>query len=248
KPSLLDEKQSSIIWAALKEKGHWDGEIWERNQQGELEPEWLTFSAIKNEQGKTTNYVAIFSSISELIKRQQLLEGIANHDALTGLPNRRLLADRLSQATIHANRNQKSLAVCYLDLDGFKQVNDVFGHAAGDTLLQEIAQRFKSILRGNDTVARLGGDEFVLLFNDLNKSEDVFALLDRLLAVAKEPVVFENVQARVSASIGVSFFPVDSNDADMLMKFADEAMYHAKHKGKSQYYIHKPGATSMVAP
>jgi diguanylate cyclase (GGDEF)-like protein len=166
-----------------------------------------------------------------------MLEKIANHDPLTGLPNRRLLTDRLNQAMLFAMRNKKLLAVCYLDLDGFKQVNDVLGHAAGDKLLQEIACRLKSVLRGNDTVCRLGGDEFVLLINDLHKREDVDILLDKVLAIIQLPVAFETEQAHVSASIGISFFPDDSDDGGQLLLSADQAMYRAKHQGESQYCV-----------
>jgi len=240
KPSLMVSQQAAAIWAALLEKGHWSGQIIERKPTGELEPEWLTLSVIKNVQGEVSNYVAIFSSISELVKRQHLLEGIANHDPLTGLPNRRLLTDRLQQAMLGAARNNKLLAVCFLDLDGFKQVNDDFGHATGDLLLQEIARRIKGMLRASDTVARIGGDEFVLLFNDLHNREDVQKLLDRVLATITVPVQFEAAQAQVSASIGVSFFVDDSDDANKLMLQADEAMYRAKHLGKAQYCFFSP--------
>jgi diguanylate cyclase (GGDEF)-like protein len=235
KPSMNDPYQSAAMWAQLQESGHWGGEICDRKQSGELEPEWLTVSAIKNEHNEISNYVAIFSSISELIKRQQMLEGIANHDPLTGLPNRRLLTDRLHQAMLYATRNDTLLAVCYLDLDGFKQVNDVFGHAAGDELLQETAHRLKCTVRCNDTVCRLGGDEFVLLINDLHKREDVAVILDKVLAIIQEPVELETDQVYISASIGVSFFANDSDDANQLMLYADQAMYRAKHQGKSKY-------------
>ena len=228
------------MWAALLEKGHWGGQIIERKPTGELEPEWLTISVIKNVQEEVSNYVAIFTSISELVKRQHLLEGIANQDPLTGLPNRRLLTDRLQQAMLGAARNNKLLAVCFLDLDGFKQVNDDFGHATGDLLLQEIARRIKGMLRASDTVARIGGDEFVLLFNDLHNREDVQKLLDRVLATITVPVQFEAAQAHVSASIGVSFFVDDSDDANKLMLQADEAMYRAKQQGKAQYCFFSP--------
>ena len=235
KPSMNDPQQSTAMWATLQECGNWGGEIYERKQSGELEPEWLTVSVIKNEHDEISHYVAIFSSISELIKRQQMLEKIANHDPLTGLPNRRLLTDRLNQAMLYATRNRTLLAVCYLDLDGFKQVNDVFGHAAGDQLLQETAHRLKSAVRCNDTVCRLGGDEFVLLLNEWHKREDVAVVLDKVLAIIQLPVELETSQAHVSASIGVSFFADDSDDANQLLLYADQAMYRAKQQGKSQY-------------
>lgn len=236
KPYLADAIQSARIWQSLAENGHWSGEIWNVNAEGKNEPEWLTFSAIKDEQ-QISHYVAIFSSISELAKRQQQLEGMANHDPLTGLPNRRLLMDRLQQALANAKRDNKMLAVCYLDLDGFKPINDTQGHAAGDRLLQEIAQRFKGVLREHDTVARLGGDEFVLLFASLSTAADVFSLLDRVMAIVSLPVKLEQTSVHVSASMGVSFFPNHGYDPAILLHTADQALYQAKNSGKSKYCL-----------
>lgn len=161
----------------------------------------------------------------------------ANYDQLTGLPNRRLLDDRLAQALSHARRHHRMLAVCYLDLDGFKPVNDRHGHAAGDKLLKEIAKRYQGVVRENDTVARLGGDEFVLLFNDLNDRSDAIHLLERLLAVTGEPFQFKHQQAVVSASIGVCLYPTHGCEADALLFCADKALYQAKEQGKSRFVL-----------
>jgi len=242
KSGLENEKLSSAIWAAVAEKGHWNGEIWNRTKDGEIDVEWLALSAIKNEQGVVSNYVGVFSNISHLIQQQQRLERIANHDALTGLPNRLLLADRLQLAIAHAERTHGFLAVCYLDLDGFKPVNDSLGHAAGDHLLQEISQRLLTTLRGNDTVARLGGDEFVILFGDLKKPEDCTDLLDRLLQEIARPVTVRNGIVSVTASIGVTLFPDDAGDPDTLLRHADQAMYRAKQLGKSRYCLYDAAA------
>lgn len=239
KPSLADTHSQTTIWPTLKENNHWAGEIYERKANGEFEPEWLTISAIKKNDDQISNYVAIFSSISELIERQHKLEKIANHDPLTGLPNRRLLTDRLEQAIAYATRKNNRIAICYLDLDGFKQVNDVYGHAAGDHLLKEIATRLKRIIRNNDTVARLGGDEFVLLFNDLSDLNDVTGLLDRVITNTRQHIELQNGTAQVSASIGVSYFPDHSRDAVELMLYADLAMYQAKNHGKSRYCLYQ---------
>ena len=132
----------------------------------------MTLSSIRNDQGVITNYVGVFSNVSQLFERQHKLESIANHDSLTGLPNRFLLADRLELAIAHTERTSEIFAVCYLDLDGFKPVNDKFGHTAGDQLLCEIAKRFKSVTRSNDTIARVGGDEFVIVLRDIISSDD----------------------------------------------------------------------------
>lgn len=235
KSGLEDEKLSSAIWGAIAEKGHWKGEIWNRTKEGEIDAEWLTLSSIRNGQGEVSNYVGVFSSISHLIQQQQKLERMANHDALTGLPNRLLLSDRLELALAHAERTQDFLAVCYIDLDGFKPVNDSMGHAAGDYLLCEIAQRLLAAMRGNDTVARLGGDEFVILFGDLKQPEDCTELLDRLLQGIAQPVAIQADAAVVTASIGVAIFPRDAGTPDALLRHADQAMYQAKQLGKSRY-------------
>lgn len=238
KSGLSDENFAAAIWQTIAESDHWSGEVWNRAQSGELNAEWLTLSAVKNEQNVITNYVGVFSDITHLIQHQRKLERIAHHDALTGLPNRLLLSDRLEMAIAHAERTRTYLAVCYLDLDGFKPVNDRFGHATGDQVLKEISQRFLKVIRGNDTVARLGGDEFVILFGDLQAPEGCQGLLDRLLQESVRPIRIKTVDdtVQVSASIGVAMFPTDGGDPDTLLHQADQAMYLAKRSGKSKYH------------
>ncbi|TAN69079.1 MAG: bacteriohemerythrin [Methylobacter sp.] len=237
KSGFADQDFSSALWETVKTKGHWCGEIQNRKPSGELETEWLTLSSIKDEQGVVTNYVGVFSNVSQLFQRQHKLEFIANHDALTGLPNRFLLADRLELAIAHAERSKEIFTVCYLDLDGFKPVNDRFGHAAGDQLLREIAKRFKSVVRSNDTVARVGGDEFVIVLGDMKWQDDCRVMLDRLLEAVSQPVHIGDELAYVTTSIGVAFFPHDGNDSESLLKIADQAMYSAKGSGKSRYHF-----------
>lgn len=240
KSGLEDEKVSSAIWKTVLEKGHWSGEIHSRAKSGEVEAEWLTLSSIKDEEGAVSNYVGVFSNVAYLIKRQRKLERMAHHDALTGLPNRLLLSDRLELAMARAERSQDYLAVCYLDLDGFKPVNDRLGHAAGDCLLREIARRLKESVRGNDTVARLGGDEFVLLFTELHKPHDFMGFLDRVLHEVERPVQIDNEAASVTvtASVGITLFPSDDGDPATLLHHADTAMYQAKRAGKGCYRIY----------
>ena len=240
KSGLEDEELSSTIWDTVAEKGHWSGEIWSRTKDGKIDAEWLTLSAIRNEHGVISNYVGVFSNISHLIQQQKKLERMANHDALTGLPNRMLLADRMALSIAHAERTHGFLAVCYLDLDGFKPVNDRLGHAAGDHLLKEIARRLSQAMRGNDTVARLGGDEFVILFGDLKKPEECTEMLDRLLLEIARPVAIMSDVAIVTASMGVTIFPEDDCDSDSLLRHADQAMYQAKQLGKSRYCLYDP--------
>ena len=168
------------------------------------------------------------------------MERIANHDALTGLPNRVLLADRMELAIAHAERTRGLLAVCYLDLDGFKPVNDSLGHAAGDHLLREVSQRLLNSMRGNDTLARLGGDEFVILLGDLKRREDCAELLERLLLEISQPVNIQSHTVSVSASVGVTFFPQEAGDPGVLLLHADKAMYEAKRLGKSRCCFYDP--------
>lgn len=232
---FMDTTQSLPIWTAVQQQGHWSGEILNRAPSGELEPNWLTLSCIRDEEGAIVNYVGVFSNVSWLIKFKNNLEHLANHDVLTGLPNRLLLSDRLEIALAQADRTGQQLAVCFLDLDGFKQVNDSLGHDAGDILLKEIAKRLTHIVRGNDSVARLGGDEFVLLLGALGTSLDCNRVLDEVLSQVSQPVQIGSQQARVTASIGVAIYPRDGADAQTLLRLADTAMYEAKSFGRSQY-------------
>jgi diguanylate cyclase (GGDEF)-like protein/hemerythrin-like metal-binding protein/PAS domain S-box-containing protein len=235
KTAFKNESLLEIIQRELEQCGYWSGEIHDQIVADKRNEEWLTLSSVKNELGVITNYVAVFSNVANLLELKNELEHHAYHDALTGLPNRILLADRLKQALARVDRNKNYLAICYLDLDGFKAVNDTFGHAAGDELLKEVARRFSKLLRANDTVARFGGDEFVILFGDLTKQDDYKMLLDRLLENIKQPIQIGNDVAHVSASIGVTLYPLDKNLPEILLEHADLAMYHAKQTGKSKY-------------
>ncbi len=225
------------MWKTLLGKGHWYGEVWNQRKNGDVYAEMLTIGAVKDSAGITRNYVALFTDITPMKEHQQQLEHIAHYDALTSLPNRVLLADRLQHALIHTQRREHSLAVAFLDLDGFKAVNDKYGHNVGDELLVAISQRMKTALREGDTLARLGGDEFVVVLVDMEQPQDCEPVLARLLQAAASPMtVGENV-LQVSASIGVTIYPQDDCDADLLMRHADQAMYVAKQAGKNRYHL-----------
>lgn len=239
KSGLSDEKVAAPIWQTVNQEGHWSGELSSRAQSGERYVEWLILSAVRNEQGELINYVAVFSNVGQLILREQAMKHMAHHDALTGLPNRLLLSDRIEQALARAERLSELLIVCYLDLDGFKPINDQLGHAVGDDVLQEIARRLKGMLRDHDTVARLGGDEFVIVVGGLQQVEDCSHFLDRVLQVIREPLTMAPGY-EVTASIGISVFPGDGHDADHLLQRADEAMYRAKALGKNSYQRYQP--------
>jgi diguanylate cyclase (GGDEF)-like protein len=201
---------------------------------------WLTLSTVKDTTHKTVHYVGMLSSISQLVQRHHALESAANHDALTGLPNRRLLNDRLAHAVERSKRNQTLLAVCFLDLDSFKPINDTLGHDAGDVVLRTVAQRMKAMLRSADTVARLGGDEFVLLLCDLAQPQEATELLRRLMQEVSLPIAIGNQQVQVGVSMGVTLYNQDAGTPDELIKHADQALYQAKAQGKGCYKFYMP--------
>lgn len=239
KSGLKDNEVALSLWQELNEKGHYSGKVSSGNNSGETNAEWLTLSSVKDDGGKISNYVAVFSNISHFIQQQHRLEHIAHYDVLTQLPNRLSLFDRLESAIVDAKNRHHSLAICYLDLDSFKPVNDNFGHNAGDEVLKTVAKCLLSMVRKHDTVARLGGDEFVILLTDLVKREDCERLLDRILEQIARPIQLENTLAQVTASIGVTLFPQDNVDAASLLKHADQAMYEAKKAGKSRYCFYQ---------
>ncbi|PIX00550.1 MAG: GGDEF domain-containing protein [Hydrogenophilales bacterium CG_4_8_14_3_um_filter_62_83] len=229
----------AAMWAAIRATGQWRGEIWNRHKNGEFYPVELAIVAMKDEVGQVSHYIGIFRDISQIKEQQQRLERIAHYDALTQLPNRVLLADRMHMALAQAQRVNGVLAVCYMDLDGFKQVNDELGHEAGDNLLMALSNRVTLALRAGDTVARLGGDEFVLLLGRANIDE-CRKTLDRLLKAIAEPYPLHNQAVRITASIGVSLFPQDEADPDTLLRHADQAMYTAKESGRNRYHLFDP--------
>lgn len=243
KPSILKSGRQGEdfyrdMWKSLTEKGHWYGEVWNRRKNGEIYAELLTISTIFQEDGDVKNYVALFSDISKIKEHEKHLEHIAHYDALTGLANRVLLSDRLEQAMIQTSRRGAHLAVTYLDLDGFKEINDRYGHEAGDQLLMAIASKMKLSLREGDTLARLGGDEFVAVLMDLDDFESSVPTLTRLLSAAAQPMVYGDAVLEVSASLGVTFYPqLDEMQADQLLRQADQAMYQAKQAGKNRFHL-----------
>ena len=226
------------MWSALVKQGAWSGEVWNRRKSGEIYPEFLSISSIVNEKGVVTHYVGIFSDITTLKRHEKQLERIAHFDALTGIPNRVLLADRMKQAIAQTRRTKSIMAVCYLDLDGFKPINDMYGHDFGDNVLVDIAMRIGMVIRGGDTVARLGGDEFVVLLLGLEKVEECSTSLQRLLSAISEPVSVHDEVFHVTASIGVSFCDSEDDDPDILLRQADQAMYAAKQEGKNRYHVY----------
>ena len=225
------------MWSQIIAQGHWRGEIWNRRKNGEIYPEILTISAVKDAADIVQHYVSLSTDITPMKAYQGQLERIAHYDSLTNLPNRVLLADRLKIAMAHCQRHNKSLAVAFMDLDGFKVVNDSYGHTVGDELLIAVSQRMKVALRECDTLARIGGDEFIAVLADLDQFEDCEVVLTRLLKAAADPVSVGDVEMQVSVSIGVTHYPQDGADADQLMRHADQAMYVAKQAGKNRFHL-----------
>ncbi len=229
------------LWEEIERHGFWTGEVFNRAKGGDVYAVILNINAVKDDSGQVSHYVGVSTDINQIKTQQQMLERVAHYDALTLLPNRTLLADRLRQSIALAKRHQTQLALCYLDLDGFKQVNDSQGHGAGDLVLQVVAQRLVSFLRASDTAARLGGDEFIVLLGELASSADIEPLLHRLMQAIGEPICIPGVDAVVGASIGVAMYPDDATEPDTLMRQADMAMYAAKAAGKHRYHLSATG-------
>ncbi|TVQ68940.1 MAG: EAL domain-containing protein [Oceanospirillales bacterium] len=233
-----DQTFYAELWQELKETGRWHGEIWNRRRDGELYAEMLSISTARDSEGNPQHYVALFSDVTSIKKHHNQLEYIAHYDVLTNLPNRVLLSDRLHQAMAQSRRNGNILAVAYLDLDGFKSVNDTHGHHVGDEVLVEISKRLKECLRDGDTLARIGGDEFIAVLVDLAQQNSCHSVIERLLDRVCDAVYVEELALFVSASVGVTFFPQDEDvEADQLYRQADQAMYQAKLAGKNCYAI-----------
>jgi len=235
------------MWQSLERQGFWSGEIWNRRKSGEVYAEMLTISAVPNASGITQRYVALFSDITAVKNHQNQLEQIAHFDILTNLPNRVLLADRLQQAMTQTQRRGKILTVAYIDLDGFKSVNDRYGHDTGDKLLIELAAAMKQAMREGDTLARIGGDEFVAVLIDLDNIESCVPLLHRILEAASKAVKIDGHTLQSSASVGVTIYPQAMEiDADQLFRQADQAMYQAKLAGKNRYHVFDADQDSSI--
>ena len=225
------------MWRTVREEGRWQGELWHRRKDQTLFAAHMTLGTVRDAAGAITHYVALFSDVTEAQRQQEEIQRLAYYDPLTRLPNRRLLSDRIEQALAVAARHGTRVAVCYLDLDRFKPINDRFGHAFGDQLLLEIAHRLQHAVRTHDTVARLGGDEFVLLLTDLKVESESEPILDRVMEVLSDAFTLGNGHAvGISASIGIAFFPGDGTNADALLRHADQAMYEAKRAGQNRVH------------
>jgi len=229
-----DKEFYQAMWAVIAEQGHWQGEIWNRRKNGSIYPEWLSISKVFDGDGTLTNYIGIFSDISQYKAAQDHIQRLAQFDALTGLPNRILLNDRTSHALSMAHRSHAPLALMFLDLDRFKNVNDSLGHRIGDALLVALGQRLSAAVREQDTVSRLGGDEFVLVLPDTD-ADGAAHIAAKLLETVVQPYQIEQHELTITSSIGVAMYPGDGVDFESLSKCADIAMYRAKQEGRNGF-------------
>lgn len=240
-----DGEREKLLHQAL-DNGGWQGETWDRRASGEVYPVWLSLSAVRDNNGNVNHFVCTFSDISAIKQSHAKLEFLAHHDPLTGLPNRTLLLDRLGHSLERAMREWEQVAVIFIDLDHFKDVNDTLGHEVGDVLLREMAERMKALLRNEDTVARLGGDEFTVILIDIDAPRAALNVAQKLLQIVERPIELGGHELHLSASIGISVFPIDGKDVPTLLKNADTAMYSAKSAGRNGYRFYTPLMTDMT--
>ncbi|OAN44068.1 histidine kinase [Paramagnetospirillum marisnigri] len=230
-----DAEFYAAMWKQLDRHGRWSGEVWNRRKSGEFFAEWLSISVIHNAAGKVSHHVAVFTDITHRKEDEERIWRQANYDPLTGLPNRSLFLDRLSQAVRQAKRESKGFALMFLDLDGFKAVNDSLGHAAGDVLLQQTALRLSDCMRSSDTLARLAGDEFVVILQGVTGRTEPAIVAGKILSQLGRPYELEGGTAQVRGSIGIALYPDDAEDGPGLVRLADEAMYAVKRGGKNNF-------------
>ena len=241
-----DKAFYEAMWHALNTTGRWEGEIYNRRKNAEVYVEWVIINTVFNEEHEVQKRVALFYDMTEQKKNEELIWRQANYDPLTGLPNRRLFADRLQQELIKARREQTVLALLFIDLDHFKDVNDSLGHEVGDALLIDAAKRLSHCVRQSDTVARLGGDEFTIIVTDLSDSRDISSIARSIIASLEQPFELAGNSLSVSASIGIALYPTDTENYEDLLRYADQAMYAAKNKGRNGYCFFAPTMQQSV--
>lgn len=227
-----DQAFYKAMWKSIIEDGYWRGDIWDRRKDGSCYPKFLSITAIRGEGGEIVKYSAVFYDVSERKEMEAQLETLAHYDSLTGLPNRMLLHDRLEQTIATAERQRQHFALLFIDLDGFKPVNDRHGHAIGDEVLKQVGQRLNMLIRGMDTAARFGGDEFVVILTDIRSRENTERVAEKIIDELSKPYPVAGMDLSISASIGASLYPNDRQAAPDLLRTADEAMYQAKRDGK----------------
>jgi diguanylate cyclase (GGDEF)-like protein/PAS domain S-box-containing protein len=250
-PGMLNADRTAAaeyraLWRSARLTGQWQGELWYRTRGGEQRPQWLSIRAVRDDAGAVSNYVVVCTDLTERKAEQDRISFLAQHDALTGLPNRHLLGDRLTQALAAAHRHGGKVALLFLDLDRFKVVNDSLGHRVGDLLLCSVAARLKSLVREEDTVARLGGDEFVFVIPHCERPEIPAHVARKVIAAIGEPHAIEGEHFSIGASVGISVYPTDAADGENLVRNADSAMYKAKAHGGNCYEFYTADMTTRA--
>ena len=236
------------MWDSITTKGSWQGEIWNKRKNGDIYPEWLTITAVKNNENVVTHYVGTMIDITARKSIEERVHHLAHYDPLTDLPNRTLLTDRLHQALAQARRETSRLALMFLDLDKFKPVNDQLGHEIGDALLKEVANRLTAcIKRQTDTVSRIGGDEFVILLSQIETEQDAAMVANEVVSALTQPFLIESHDINISCSVGIAFYPMHGVDAKSLLQVADQAMYDAKRAGRGCFRFYSDN-TSLSSP
>jgi diguanylate cyclase (GGDEF)-like protein/PAS domain S-box-containing protein len=243
-PSILQSGKHGAefykeMWNKLLTEGQWAGEIWNKRKDGELYAQQVSISAVKDERGKLTEYVAVTFDITEQKRKEEIIRFMAYHDHLTGLPNRNTFNNLLGAELSNAKRYRHKTAVMFLDLDGFKQVNDTCGHGVGDALLKEVSKMLKASVRESDTVARMGGDEFTILLPRVNSEDDARKVANKIISLFSNPVEIEMYKLNIGTSIGMAVYPDDGEEPAILIKQADEAMYRAKQGGKNRLEMYR---------
>ena len=241
-----DEAFFAAMWSTLSREGKWRGEVWNRRKDGSIYPQWLTISVVHNAKNQVTNYVGVFTDITEIKRSQEQLDYLSYHDPLTGLANRELFQERLRHAIGEARRRERHLALLHLDLDRFKNINESLGHSLGDEVLRQVARRIDDFLPRGNTLARLGGDEFIVLLEDLKSVDTAATVASGVLGLFSEPLIVQDQQIFVTGSLGITIFPNDGDDAQALLKQSDMAMYQAKAQGRNTLYFYESSMGAEV--
>ena len=225
------------VLRALDETGQWEGETWSRRKNGDLFLKWQTITTIRGAVDESIRYVTVFNDITARWQKDERIRHLALHDPLTDLPNRALLLERVGQLIGITEREPRSIALMFLDLDGFKAINDGLGHEAGDQMLRAVAKKLTGLMRQSDTVARLGGDEFVILLDNPANRNEIAHIAERVITAINEPLPLNGNFSKVGVSIGIAIYPADGANAELLMQSADKAMYAAKQAGKNTFRL-----------
>jgi len=243
KPNILNSGRQNktfyrSMWNDLNASGRWEGEIWNRRKNGDIYPEWLSIVSVIDRMGNVQCYVGTFSDITSIKTSEDKLIQLAFYDPLTSLPNRVLFHDRMNHTLAHARREGSSFAVCFIDLDGFKQINDTYGHLVGDAVLFEVARRLKASVRASDTVARLAGDEFTIIAENVNSITDIATVAKKIMDAMVADVHVGECRVTCGVSIGIAVYPESGCDGESLLESADAAMYEVKKAGKNGFRFH----------